>query len=557
MERAEEGRAPFAISNLCRLTDNARGFLCSTGGMDGGVGIVMPDVPHTQYFCYNTHMKSKAFIVLGITLVAIFGVLIFATQKTSTPDVQSVLGETLAVSKQYVALRYRTNTVLVTAEHYPSYAEWRSDMQDLIAEWKVFDTHAATLEQQARLMSEQAEPLSLSLLSKAYAYDHQEISNVFDKAPAGKKIATLAKYLGVDAKKAYKILQQDQDQVTADAWNEAGDTFKKLETSATVIKDSCKVVGFVGGIIATGGTSALASASALSQAAVVVSGADLALEVTSDGAKIGLGDQNKISTVIDSARVVTEPISSILSITSAPENIGTNFEKFSAVMVGVEQFNSAAQDGKIVGIALPVYTNDRTKTPVTVSVLDKSEYAKWLADHNAKAGTLTTAEIEQVLGIIQKATDEQKIVGEARVREAEKELNATGTVAQLLNTDNGTNAVYISTPEGPTFTPAQGLMFQATLRNPESMLTKGKNTPVWCHWKFFLNNTLYSDKVNPSMMTTDTKNICGYGTMLIKTSGLVRVEFYLERGTKSKYADEPTHQSFTEVKREYYSDIKG
>jgi len=29
--------------------------------------------------------------------------------------------------------------------------------------------------------------------------------------------------------------------VEADAWNDAGDTFQKLETSATLIKDTCKV----------------------------------------------------------------------------------------------------------------------------------------------------------------------------------------------------------------------------------------------------------------------------------------------------------------------------
>jgi len=44
---------------------------------------------------------------------------------------------------------------------------------------------------------------------------------------------------------AFKILKNDQAQVEADAWNEAGNTLQTLETSATVIKDTCKVAGFI------------------------------------------------------------------------------------------------------------------------------------------------------------------------------------------------------------------------------------------------------------------------------------------------------------------------
>jgi len=36
-------------------------------------------------------------------------------------------------------------------------------------------------------------------------------------------------------------LEQTQNQVTADAYNEAGDVFEDLENSAVVIKDGCKV----------------------------------------------------------------------------------------------------------------------------------------------------------------------------------------------------------------------------------------------------------------------------------------------------------------------------
>jgi len=83
----------------------------------------------------------------------------------------------------------------------------------------------------------------------------------------------------------------------------------------------------------SGGASALATKSLLSQAAVVVGGADLVLEVSDDTAKIALGNNNKISKVISIARVVTEPLGTILTITDIPNNLVTKFEKFNVVML--------------------------------------------------------------------------------------------------------------------------------------------------------------------------------------------------------------------------------
>jgi hypothetical protein len=175
------------------------------------------------------------------------------------------------------------------------------------------------LENAAGKMTE--EKMSFNISPSVMAYSKQEISDVFDKAPAGKKIKTLAQFLGVDAKKAFQILKQDQAQVEADAWNEAGDTFQVLESSATVIKDGAKVGAFIGGIIVSGGTSAIAAGSTITQVAVVINGADLTLEITDDAAKIALGNHNKISKIVSDARIVTEPISTILTITDIPNNL--------------------------------------------------------------------------------------------------------------------------------------------------------------------------------------------------------------------------------------------
>lgn len=317
-------------------------------------------------------------------------------QKSVVNDVeaQSVLAKTVNISREYTSLRLRTDDVLLTAASYPNHETWNNDITKVISGWEALEVSAKTLEE---LAGEYAEgKVSFNLINTAHAYTKQEISDVFDRAPAGKKIKTLAKFLGVDAKKAFQILKQDQAQVEADAWNEAGDTFQKLESSATVIKDGCKVGVFVGTVIATGGTAAIASGSALSQAAVVVSGADLVLEVTDDAAKIALGNNNKISQLASSAREITEPLAAVLMISSLPSNMVKGVDKLNAVIFGLDQFNTAVQDGKIIGVNLPAYTNTNQKK-AEASIIEKEEINKWLKDNKIENSSETVAEIKEIL----------------------------------------------------------------------------------------------------------------------------------------------------------------
>jgi hypothetical protein len=341
-------------------------------------------------------------IIMAVLIVAILGGGIFYylnSRQTATGDEQEVLGKTLAISKKYLALRYQTDNVLINAESYSEYTTWNTEMTNIIVAWEELDREASELEKIAGEMA--GEKVGFNLVNSATAYNQQEISNVFDKAPAGKKIATLAKHLGVDAKKAFQILKQDQAQVEADAWNEAGDTFQKLETSAVVIKDACKVAGFVGTIALTGGTSAIATGSTLAKAAVVVSGADLALEVTDDGAKIALGNKNKISAIIGDVRTVTEPAAAILMVATLPNNLTKGIDKLNAVVFGADQLNSSVQAGTVIGIKLPAYTKDTQKQTVEASVLKKEEVEQWLSEQGISSNPETVAEIENVLAVNQ------------------------------------------------------------------------------------------------------------------------------------------------------------
>lgn len=397
--------------------------------------------------------KATWLIVGGLALLVGGWLLLSGLNSAPSADAdQRVWQETLTLSRTYTLLHLQTDTVLRTAETYPSYEAWRSDLDAVLAGWAALEQSANTLEQLATTMATE-DTFGWQFAVSAHAYDRQEISRIFDRAPAGKKIATLAKHLGVDAKRAYAILTQDQAQVQADAWNEAGDTFKKLEATAVAIKDVSKVTTFVGSIVVSGGTSALAAGSTLTKAAVVVAGADLTLEVTDDAAKIALGDKNKLSSVVGSARVVTEPAAAVLMIANLPSQVTSAADVLSVTTFGAEQLNSGVQEGKVVGISLPTAVKP-TPPPadtMTVSVLEPAEVTEWLEDEALTETELSTPEIEEWLeALIAQSpvpepvpTIDTAVTPTNRAPQGAAPVGNSGDKLVLIEFINGTNGTWI------------------------------------------------------------------------------------------------------------------
>ncbi|HRX44105.1 MAG TPA: hypothetical protein P5059_02555 [Candidatus Dojkabacteria bacterium] len=337
-----------------------------------------------------------SFGIIVLSLVGFF--LIRGNDKTE----QIVYEDTIKISKQYLGLRYKTDNVLVNAKEYESYDAWDTDVLSIIQEWEELGAKVLKLEENAEKISQEKTAFNFS--SKVYAYDTKEVQAVIESAPAGKTIRTLAKHFGVDVKKAQLILNQSQDMATREAWGEAGDAFEKLENQAIVIKDSCKVAVYVGGVVATGGAAGFATAGTLAQVTVVATGVDLALEVTEDGAQIALGDKNKVSSFVKDVRTVTEPIATVLTITNIPSNLGKAIGKFEAVNVGLEQLRASAQEGKVIGIDLknfeynpPFQVIKNTKYPgeVTVAELERAEVEDWIKSINKDYKPMTNEEVKE------------------------------------------------------------------------------------------------------------------------------------------------------------------
>lgn len=347
-------------------------------------------------------MNKKLLIFLSIIILVATGFFLILRQNLNE---QQVLQSTYDISKEYLFLRYRTDNILLNAKKYVNYSTWDKDMTVLIEDWEALEKESQKLNNSA---SKAADALAnnFKLIKPIYAYSAKEVSNIYDKAPKFKGIAAIAKHFGVDAKRAQVILDKAQAEISSGVFTEEGDAFETLENTAIVVKDGCKVAGFVGGVVLTGGVAGVATAGTLTQTAIVVTGVDLALEVTEDGAQIAFGDKNKVSSFVKDVRTVTEPIANVLTITNIPSNLGNAFGKFDSVMIGLEQFRASAQEGKVIGIDLtnfeyqkPFQRIRQVKYPGTVSAaeMEMAEVETWLKSLNKKYETMTQQEVEDFL----------------------------------------------------------------------------------------------------------------------------------------------------------------
>ncbi len=371
-----------------------------------------------------TIKKIFSIAIVTLVIVMIVGFLFFKKEdKTTTLD-QMVYTKTLSVSKEYTLLRYRTENVLEKAKEYGDYDKWNNEMIAVIDGWKTLEDKVMELEKDADKMAN--EKTSFSLIKDIYAYSSVEIQKVIESAPAGKTVRTLAKHLGVDVKMAQLILNQTQDQITREAYGEEGDVFETCEQNSMRIKNGAKVTVFVGGVVLTGGATGV-----LATTATVVGGADLVLEVADDEARIALGDKNKVSEMVNKARVVTEPAASILTIANLPGNMSKAMEKVSAGYFAADQIRSAIQDEKILGISIK--TDEKGETKASVAGLTEEELPQWMKENNiVKSGE----KVEEIM----KQIEEEIKKEEEKPTEVPKEENKKET--PKTNSDNNSPQVY-------------------------------------------------------------------------------------------------------------------
>jgi len=382
-------------------------------------------------------MMKKILIAISVAVFLIIGFVFLKKEKNTSLD-QTVYEETLSVSKQYALLRYKSENVLINAKEYGDYDTWNKEMDLIIESWKSLESEAVKLEEDASKLAN--EKTALSLIKNVYAYDSAEVQKVIESAPMGKQIRTLAQHYGVDAKMAQLILNQSQDQATRDAWGEAGDKLQSMENDAVRLKNGCKVTVYVGTYALSGGAAGIISSGAIATAGTVVAGADLALEITEDEARIALGDKNKITQMAGSIRSVTEPASGILAIANIPGNLTKAVDKFVAVNFAADQVRSGIQDKKIIGFSIK--TDDKGEVKAEVSGLTEEDLSAWKKDNNVAE---TKESIEKIMEQIEIKTQKEKVTETPKEEEKKETVktNSDNTAIQTFKVVNVSGESYM------------------------------------------------------------------------------------------------------------------
>jgi len=72
----------------------------------------------------------KKIIIVAIVIIIFVGGIFYFLNNRQAPQTQeqAILESTLNISREYAALRYRTDNVLINAKNYADYDAWSSEM---------------------------------------------------------------------------------------------------------------------------------------------------------------------------------------------------------------------------------------------------------------------------------------------------------------------------------------------------------------------------------------------------------------------------------------------
>ena len=102
-------------------------------------------------------MKKTLISIIGMSMVIVLLISGCGQKQDSIHDqqVQNVLEKTYNISKEYVALRYQTDEVLINARQYADYKSWNNEMTVLIEGWQNLEKDASILQDLAKEMAQE------------------------------------------------------------------------------------------------------------------------------------------------------------------------------------------------------------------------------------------------------------------------------------------------------------------------------------------------------------------------------------------------------------------
>ena len=374
-------------------------------------------------------------ILLLSLLVAFFATGCATSNNTNLPDEstenlsRNMQEQTIQTTYLFSRNMYDAVNVLENAKSFGTYEAWNNEVSRVLKTFDDVDKSILNLEDSINNVLNEQELSAGIFIKEAKAYDSKEVLSVFDSAPAGRRLRTLAQYYKTDVKRARSILKIAQGQVTAEAWDESGDVFQETENRAREIKDLSKTLVYAGGVYLTGGTVNLVEAGGL-----LVSGVDLALEIGEDRAIIAYGGNSKIAKIIQKDRQAIAPLATIIGFT----NIGNiaqspdKWDKWDSVFFTADQIRGVVQDKSFAGIDLTEYSKENGK--VKISPLDKTEVKQWLSNQGVSDKPELVDEILPPIAKVQMPIDQNTKETNQEQEEAKEETQVTTSSTGLAGT---------------------------------------------------------------------------------------------------------------------------
>ncbi len=218
-------------------------------------------------------------------------------------------------------------------------------------------------------------PLSLTACAKTESEAvkwARDITERFDKAPAGRGIRTLAEQLNTDAKHAYAQLKQAQDILQGAEYSNIADKANTAYQTAVALKATGTAAGFVIAVSAAPATTTLGAV--INTGGTVMSGISTVLDIGEAGSILYTnGEGNYVTEACSKTSSQMAPIGQIFStaaVFSNISNIYTNGKEiiakggnlitdkstaeftedvFNVISYGAGAYNSYSNDGSILG----------------------------------------------------------------------------------------------------------------------------------------------------------------------------------------------------------------
>lgn len=267
-----------------------------------------------------------------------------------------------------------------------------------------------SLEAKRDLLPEMIIGLENPFVVKVYAAEESEavkwakdITERFDKAPAGKGIRTLAEQMGTDAKHAYAQLKQAQDILASDAYSDFADTANAAYKTAMALKTAGTAAQLTLSIVtANPGTMTEA---VLQGGGILMNGINTMLEVGQTSSVLIVGEDNKLSAKLENIESALAPIGATVGLFSLGSNLMSGKELLDdvpAMADSIMYMGSSLYDymseGKILGGTFTQADNGTISVTLSDTMTIKNQWAKnpKEAEEILKAVGYTESEIAEI-----------------------------------------------------------------------------------------------------------------------------------------------------------------